>query len=142
VVAEGAAELEEIGALAEVQRGESVTERVEAGPEGVNLLSERLEDAAAEVAGVEWASCFAGRRGRSSLDRAGQRNRCGFATSGVGRQTSRRPYLLLGGTIRSRTTARRMQTSGSSASSWRCRRWRAMAIQKSPMPLRWSRTSS
>jgi len=60
VVAEGAAELEEVGALAEVQRGEGVAERVEARPGGADLPCERLEDAAAEVAGGEWAAGFAG----------------------------------------------------------------------------------
>jgi len=59
-MAEGATQLEEIGALAEVERGEGVAERVEAGPGRVNLLGERLEDAAAEVAGGERASHFAG----------------------------------------------------------------------------------
>jgi hypothetical protein len=52
VVAEGAAQLEEVGALAEVERGEGMAERVEAGPGGVDLLYERLEDAAAEIAGL------------------------------------------------------------------------------------------
>jgi len=60
VVAEGAAQLEEVGALAEVERGEGVAERVETGPGGVDLLCQRLEDAAAEVAGVERGSGFAG----------------------------------------------------------------------------------
>jgi hypothetical protein len=46
--------------LAEVERGEGVAERVEAGPGGVDLIRERLEDAAAEVAWVERATCFAG----------------------------------------------------------------------------------
>lgn len=60
MVAEGAAELEEVGALAEVQRGEGVAERVEARPGGADLPCERLEDAAAEVAGVEGAARLAG----------------------------------------------------------------------------------
>ena len=41
-----------------VERSEGVAERVEAGPVGVDLLCERLEDAAAEVAGVERAAYF------------------------------------------------------------------------------------
>ena len=46
--------------MAEVERGEGVAERVEAGPGGVDLLYERLEDAAAEVARIERAARFAG----------------------------------------------------------------------------------
>lgn len=60
MVTEGAAELEEVGALDEVERGEGVAERMEAGPGGVDLLYERLEDAAAEVAGVERTAHLAG----------------------------------------------------------------------------------
>jgi hypothetical protein len=60
VVTEGAAQLEEVGALAEVERGEGVAERVEAGPWSACLLCERLEDTATEVARVERASDFVG----------------------------------------------------------------------------------
>lgn len=58
VVAEGAAQLKEVGALAEVERGEGVAEGVEARPGGTGLLGKRLEDAAAEIAGVERSSDF------------------------------------------------------------------------------------
>lgn len=60
VMAQGAAQLEQVGALAEVERGEGVAECVEACPGGVGLLSERLENAAAEIVGIERAACFAG----------------------------------------------------------------------------------
>jgi hypothetical protein len=52
MVAENAAQLEKVGALAEVERGEGGAELVKAGPGGADLLYERLEDAAAEVAGI------------------------------------------------------------------------------------------
>lgn len=47
VVAEGAAQLEEVGALGQVQRGEGVAERVEARPGSAGLRCEGLEGAAA-----------------------------------------------------------------------------------------------
>jgi hypothetical protein len=60
VVAEGAAQLEEVGALGQVERGEGVAKRVEARPGSACPHCEQLQDAAAEVAGVERASGFAG----------------------------------------------------------------------------------
>src|SRR5260221_8487700 len=53
VVAEGAAELEQVGPSAQMERGERVTERVEARPRSVYLLDQRLEPAATEVAGLD-----------------------------------------------------------------------------------------
>lgn len=53
VVAEGAAELEEVGAAPEMERGEGVAERVEAGPGRSCLSHERLEDARPQVGWVE-----------------------------------------------------------------------------------------
>lgn len=61
MVAEGAAQLGEVGALAEMEGGEDVAERMEARPGSACLLREELEDAAAEVAGVERASGFVGK---------------------------------------------------------------------------------
>ena len=73
--------------MAEVERGEGVAERVEAGPGGAGLLCERLEDAAAEVAGVERAACFAGEGegGRILIGLGtGERWARSFAASGAG----------------------------------------------------------
>lgn len=53
MVAKGAAELEEVGAAPQVQRGKGVAERVEAGPGRSCLAHERLEDARPQVARVE-----------------------------------------------------------------------------------------
>lgn len=53
VVAEGAAQLEEVGAAPQVQRGEGVAERVEARPGRSSLPHERLEDARPQVRRVE-----------------------------------------------------------------------------------------
>jgi len=58
VVAEGAAELEEVGAALEMERGEGVAERVEAGPGRSCLPHERLEDARAQVGRVERGARF------------------------------------------------------------------------------------
>lgn len=49
MVAEGSAQLEEIGATPEMERGEGVAERVEAGPRRSCLPDERLEDARPQV---------------------------------------------------------------------------------------------
>jgi hypothetical protein len=57
---EGTAELEKVGALAEMDRGEGVAEGVEARPGGIDIPHERLEDAAAEVVGIERAAAFIG----------------------------------------------------------------------------------
>jgi hypothetical protein len=56
VVAEGAAEVEEVGALTEVHRGEGVAERMEAGPRGSRFAYERLEEARPQVARIERAA--------------------------------------------------------------------------------------
>ena len=58
---------------------------------------ERLEDPAAEVAGIERGAGFVGEeRARSSLDRAGRRGGRGASPQAEsGRRTSRRPYLRL-----------------------------------------------
>lgn len=53
VVAEGAAELEEVGASPEMERGEGVAEGVEAGPGRSCLPHQRLEDARPQVGRVE-----------------------------------------------------------------------------------------
>lgn len=53
VVAEGAAELEEVGAALEMERGEGMPERVEAGPGSSCLPHERLEDARPQIGRVE-----------------------------------------------------------------------------------------
>jgi len=55
-MAERAAQLEEVGASAQMERGEGVAERVEAGLGRSGLLDERLEDALAQVAGVDQAA--------------------------------------------------------------------------------------
>src|SRR5215207_10264937 len=52
VVAEGAAELEEIGPATQVQGCEGVAERVEARPGRAGLLDDRLQVPAAQVAGL------------------------------------------------------------------------------------------
>jgi hypothetical protein len=53
VVAEGAAELEEVGAAPEMERSEGMAERVEAGPGRSCLPHERLEDPWPQVGRVE-----------------------------------------------------------------------------------------
>lgn len=53
VVAEGSAELEEVRAPSEMERGEGMAERVEAGPGRSCFPHERLEDARPQVARVE-----------------------------------------------------------------------------------------
>lgn len=53
VMAEGAAQLEEVRASPQVQGGEGVAKRVEAGPRHSCLPHERLEDARPQIAGVE-----------------------------------------------------------------------------------------
>ena len=53
VVAEGAAELEEVGAAPQMQGVEGVAERVEAGPRRFCLPHERLEDARPQVGRVQ-----------------------------------------------------------------------------------------
>src|SRR5260221_8956016 len=50
VVAKRSAELEQVGSLAEMDRGERVAERVKARPGGVDLLHDRLEVPAEKVA--------------------------------------------------------------------------------------------
>lgn len=67
MVAEGAAQLEEVGAAAEVEGGEGVAEGVEAGPGGASLLDEGLEDAGAEVAGVERGADVVGEEDRRGV---------------------------------------------------------------------------
>ena len=70
VVAERAAELEQVRALAEVEGGEGVAEGVEASPGGVDLFDERLEDTAAEIVGVDHAAGLVreDKRGRVLVD--------------------------------------------------------------------------
>ena len=53
MVAEGAAELEEVGAALEMQGGEGVAERVEAGPGCSRFPHQRLEDAGPQVGRIE-----------------------------------------------------------------------------------------
>ena len=114
--------------LAEVERGEGVAERVEAGPGRSDLLDQRLEDPAAEVVGVERAARFVGEGegGRVLIVRAARCARS-FAASGAGRRTSRRPYLVFGGSIRPLTMRAADADSGVGSSSWTWRRCRAIA---------------
>ena len=56
VVAERAAELEQVRALAEVEGGEGVAEGMEAGPGRVDLLDERLEHPPTEVVRLDHAA--------------------------------------------------------------------------------------
>lgn len=58
VVAEGSADLEEVGAAPQVHRGEGMPEGVEAGPGRSCLPHERLEDARPQVGRVERCAWF------------------------------------------------------------------------------------
>lgn len=64
VVTKGAAELEEVGAASEVERGEGMAERVEASPGRSCLPHERLENSRPQVGRVERSARFAGKEDR------------------------------------------------------------------------------
>lgn len=67
VVAEGAAELDEVGAASEVHRGEGVAERMEACPGRFCLPHERLQHARPQVGRVERTADLAWEENRGGV---------------------------------------------------------------------------